>query len=131
MSEIEERAEQYERALAQSNAMQPVMKPCHDCGVNPGELHKEGCDSASCTICGVQLLQCNHYPVGNSVHTGIESQELRILCEVMNLFSKFTKNGWEGTTRDDPEGHYGLNEATVLYQCAIRRLNKRMQEGRY
>jgi hypothetical protein len=31
---------------------------CHDCNAKPGEQHKEGCDVARCTVCGVQAIQC-------------------------------------------------------------------------
>jgi hypothetical protein len=32
---------------------------CHDCGVEHGGAHHEGCDAASCPNCGGQLLCCN------------------------------------------------------------------------
>jgi len=33
-------------------------KPCHDCGIVEGELHKENCDMEPCPFCGDQLLTC-------------------------------------------------------------------------
>ncbi len=33
-------------------------KPCHDCGIVEGELHKENCDMEVCPFCGLQLLTC-------------------------------------------------------------------------
>jgi hypothetical protein len=31
---------------------------CNDCGVEPGERHKDGCDIARCASTGFQHLQC-------------------------------------------------------------------------
>jgi len=33
---------------------------CHDCGVERGELHREGCDAEQCPECGMQLIGCDH-----------------------------------------------------------------------
>lgn len=39
--------------------MSDELRPCHDCGVNPGELHQLGCDAERCCLCGQQLIGCN------------------------------------------------------------------------
>ncbi|MGW0647949.1 hypothetical protein ACWD4T_03955 [Streptomyces umbrinus] len=33
---------------------------CPDCGVAPGELHSDGCDTAHCPDTGAQRLMCDH-----------------------------------------------------------------------
>lgn len=37
---------------------------CHNCLVEHGQLHKEGCDWEICPICGRQLLTCECYKEG-------------------------------------------------------------------
>lgn len=34
------------------------LKDCHNCGVKPGEVHKENCDVERCSVCGDQRLGC-------------------------------------------------------------------------
>ena len=38
--------------------IKPLPK-CHDCGVNPGQSHKAGCDVEHCSVCGFQKLSCH------------------------------------------------------------------------
>ena len=124
-TEIEEMGKQYEKMIVEKMALKPNHHNCHDCGVKPGNMHKEGCDSPICSICGVQLLQCGHWKWGNSVHTGIESQEVKILAQAMGLYSKFSKDGWTKTGENDPDGYYDLNEACRIYQLALMKVRER------
>ncbi len=41
------------------------IEKCHDCGVMPGEIHKEGCDWEICGKCGRQMLTCECDDIGN------------------------------------------------------------------
>lgn len=36
-----------------------MTRPCGDCGVQPGELHVQGCDMEGCPRCGGQAIACN------------------------------------------------------------------------
>jgi hypothetical protein len=38
--------------------MLSVLKNCHDCGAQPGEVHKDNCDVERCSVCGNQYIQC-------------------------------------------------------------------------
>jgi len=58
---------------------------CHDCGVKPGQPHKDGCDTARCLNTGMQRLQCDCGKCGEDVWTGIwpgikECYEKRLVC---------------------------------------------------
>jgi hypothetical protein len=35
------------------------LEKCGDCGVEPGQPHKPGCDVERCSVCGYQRAGCN------------------------------------------------------------------------
>ena len=47
-------------------------RPCHDCGVEPGQPHVHGCDVARCLNCGSQAISCDcpEDVLGDDVWTG-------------------------------------------------------------
>ena len=36
-----------------------VNRKCHDCGVEEGQIHHDGCDNERCPFCGMQLISCD------------------------------------------------------------------------
>ena len=38
--------------------MSEELRPCHDCGAEPGQPHGDGCDTAVCVHTGMQRIQC-------------------------------------------------------------------------
>lgn len=44
--------------------------PCHDCGVDIGMAHKDGCDIAVCHNTGIQMLQCTCGDCPDDLWTG-------------------------------------------------------------
>lgn len=88
-------------------------KPCHDCGVLPGEAHIGGCDTARCLVCGNQWLSCGCKKGEGDIWTGlwpgtISCYEYGLVCH------------WEGETpfkgwKKEPTFDY--NAEAVLRLC--------------
>jgi len=47
------------------------IRHCHDCGVEPGQKHLIGCDTARCLICGGQRLSCDCEEWSDDIWTGL------------------------------------------------------------
>lgn len=98
---------------------------CHDCGVEPGERHKDGCDTALCVSTGFQHLQCEGEI---HVHNGREYGEHEgdcapsiwrgiwpgvIECREFNLWSRHIPGEapyWQNCSREDEGAMEDLNE---------------------
>jgi len=127
--------ENFRRETERAQKERPVRRNCHDCGAKPGEMHKPNCDSPRCNICGQQLMCCGH-KAGNSVHTGIEAQELKIICDAHNLFCKWVVDGkwpgsdldrghWQKCARDDPDASYDLNRGLEIWLNSLNAVRGR------
>jgi len=76
-----------------------MMETCPDCGVKIGEYHKIGCDIPTCTVCGIQRLQCR-CKGGNSKWTGELAPEETKICEELGLYCRTFVDG-EPVTEED------------------------------
>lgn len=89
------------------------LKICGDCGVDPGETHKPGCDVEMCPGCGWQRIQCDdeaHGLMPDSVWTGVWPGVVE--CQEFGWYARFVPNGkppFVRTTESDPEGREDLN----------------------
>ena len=86
------------------------LSKCHDCGVEPGQAHKPGCNVERCSVCGYQKLgcECEGHDPSFSRWTGIwpgyaEARELGLFCKWSN------DNGWQICDSSDKEARPDLN----------------------
>jgi len=93
-------------------------KPCPECHVSVGHLHRLGCDVEQCPYCGLQLLLCLCDTVVQ--FKGVPDDD-RIPwmghwpgdreCEHLGWFCKQdpVKGGWTPCCADDPDGIPDIN----------------------
>ena len=119
------------------------MPKCHDCGVEVGEKHKPGCDTARCSVCSGQLLSCGCKKGKPDIWIGLMYPEEHKICLEQNFWCRdfvFAENSkfvpeWrvlKGTevsdalraslpirwhvpcNREDEESHADLNRAAAF-----------------
>lgn len=97
-----------------NSEMSEDLQPCHDCGAEPGEAHRDGCDTARCLRTGTQRLACNpddEHPeegCGQDVWTGQWPGEAD--CIRLGWYSYFDPfRGWVRCGPDHPEAGPDLN----------------------
>jgi hypothetical protein len=75
------------------------LRSCPDCGVKPGQAHKECCDVERCSVCGGQYLSCgcdetNEHDPLFARWTGIWPGDLE--AQYLNLdLNQFTIQGYD------------------------------------
>jgi len=94
---------------------------CHDCGVQPGQLHARGCDVERCPYCGGQLIFCScKDPPGCGIPdddripwTGEWPGEAE--CREFGWYAKRNIGGpgWEPCQPDEPGAHPDLNRLHI------------------
>ena len=103
-----------------------VLRPCHDCGAEVGELHSMNCDTERCPKCGGQLLSCGCFVIdeeGNFDYDEFEKYErfrwegimyydAHIYAEEHNLYV-YWGPPWIYCDKDHPEAIHDLNTACV------------------
>ena len=104
---------------------------CHDCGVEPGQLHLPSCDTERCPKCGGQLLSCGCFVIYNGedecifdeeefakyepdVWSGVMYEDAHRLAEEMDWYSKFVNGkGWVECDKSDPDASHDLNKSSI------------------
>ena len=63
-----------------------ILCNCPDCGVKPGEIHKNGCRIEICSVCGLQRISndCDGHDKAFSRWTGFLPNELEMEALVIN-----------------------------------------------
>jgi len=107
---------------------------CPMCDVFPGERHVFGCELEPCTVCGRQVLACDHYAFGAKA---VPPEKERIPwsgewpgvheCREFGWYACLGANGWESCAPDDPSAREDFNR---LYEEAVWDQDvKRWREG--
>lgn len=80
---------------------------CPDCGVTPGQTHKENCDIARCAHTGEQRLQCGHEDC-HTTWTGQWPGDAE--CAEYGWWIRMDSDlGWVPCAADHPEATEDLN----------------------
>jgi hypothetical protein len=61
---------------------------CYDCGVGIGEIHKEGCDIARCSICKGQRLACSCKGSSVDIWIGLMYPDEHRICLEQDFWCK-------------------------------------------
>lgn len=82
---------------------------CPDCGVNPGEYHKNYCDVERCPDCGGQYISCGceDEPKKRFKWSGVWPGVSE--CIEFGWYAKFSGQGWVRCSKDDPGARADLN----------------------
>lgn len=87
-----------------------MKKNCPDCGVRPGQQHKDYCDVERCPECGRQLLSCSckEFTRPRLPWTGTWPGVKE--CQEFGWYSKLVPGvGWLKCDKDDPDASEDLN----------------------
>lgn len=90
---------------------------CPDCGVAPGEFHREGCDVEQCAQCGRQRLSCGCERSGTARLPWTGEWPGAVACRIFGWYARLDpKIGWIPCAPEDPEAVEDLNR---LYAEAV------------
>lgn len=90
---------------------------CHDCGVSPKDLHKDGCDVERCAYCGFQAISCgcdesDYASLERLVWTGEWPGDSE--CREFGWYSKLIPDvGWICCQKDDEGASEDLNRLCI------------------
>ena len=91
-----------------------IQETCHDCKVELGERHLEGCDTARCSSCGCQRLTCTCESGEPDIWTGIMYPDLHKKCFENDLWCKDLML-YKGEYYDIPRNSYMQRLSMALH----------------